>query len=975
MPGVETFIAGIAANLGATAATAATIGTVTTRLLASVALSALSAALAPDIQEPDPPGIKTDFTQTGGTNFASFIVGRSATGGTHVCPPMTHGTVGDTPNAYLTYVIELSDLPGCTLEQIFVDGRAVGMAGSTGTYGRNASDGRFNNRLWWKYYDGTQTVADPMLLDKYGSYPERPWLSDMVGQGICYVILTFRYDRNIYKSFPQVRFEMKGVPLYDPRKDSTVGGTGAHRWDDPSTWEQSENFAVQAYNIHRGIDLGGPVWGGDMTADALPFDNWIAQMNVCDADIDGRPQYRTGMEITVDRTPADVSEELARGAAAEFAEVGGVFKLRCGAPALPVFFLTDDDLILDQDSRLQMIPDKRFRAVSATFPDPATLWEPREAPLRTDGGAVLPSDIAALDLPVPYSDQVQQLQLAYLEDQKRRRVLSAPLPPDASLLEPLDVVSYSSEVHGFVDKEFEVRSLSVDRATGVTIVSLREKDAADYDWDPGFALPDQAPSGAPVDPDAVTLPGFEATGGVIADAATGARKLAALLSWAEDLTAIQSVAWEIRIAGGEVVARGSDAAPDASQLIVTEGLFVGAAFEARAMPVMDVATQWTDWQTFFVAGDFVPGVPVITEQTYETSRGVRARVLMEWAAAPTVQAAVQYEVAAQGPRDVDWVPLGQTRDPAFVLSDIEPGDWRFRVRTLAPDGVASVWRERAQSIYGLSAPPAALQDAQLQTAGGLAILKWRLPSDVDVRIDGHVIVRHCASVPPSWADSVEMDEVAGGQALAVVPLKPGAYYLAARDSSGIVGPPVMLSTTGVQAVAFASIDQLQADPVYSGTLDGLVVNSGTLRLDSATAIEDWGTLGDLGRIGYIGGIVATGTYTFAAGLDFGSVSRVRLRSHVVMQLLDVQDTIGERGPVGEWPKVGSEVDAVGNVRVEIRTTDDDPAGAPVWSEWSRLESSEIEARGIQARAVLSVQNPNYQVRVSELRIDADEVTA
>jgi hypothetical protein len=39
-----------------------------------------------------------------------------------------------------------------------------------------------------------------------------------------------------------------------PRLDSTVsGGSGTHRWDDPSTWEWSENPAVCRYNWVRGI--------------------------------------------------------------------------------------------------------------------------------------------------------------------------------------------------------------------------------------------------------------------------------------------------------------------------------------------------------------------------------------------------------------------------------------------------------------------------------------------------------------------------------------------------------------------------------------------------------------------------------------------------------------------------------------------------------------------------------------------------
>jgi hypothetical protein len=39
-----------------------------------------------------------------------------------------------------------------------------------------------------------------------------------------------------------------------PALDSTVaGGSGSHRWNDPSTWEWSDNPAVCRYNWVRGI--------------------------------------------------------------------------------------------------------------------------------------------------------------------------------------------------------------------------------------------------------------------------------------------------------------------------------------------------------------------------------------------------------------------------------------------------------------------------------------------------------------------------------------------------------------------------------------------------------------------------------------------------------------------------------------------------------------------------------------------------
>ena len=59
--------------------------------------------------------------------------------------------------------------------------------------------------------------------------------------------------------------------------------------------------------------------------------------------------------------------------------------------------------------------------------------------------------------------------------------------------------------------------------------------------------------------------------------------------------------------------------------------------------------------------------------------------------------------------------------------------------------------------------------------------------------------------------------------------------------------------------------------------------------------------------------------------------------------------------------------------IEARATPDDPAGSPVWSDWGRVDSHEILARAIQARASLSTSDPVWVPLVSQLRLYADEV--
>ncbi len=90
-------------------------------------------------------------------------------------------------------------------------------------------------------------------------------------------------------------FEVVGAPLYDWRKDSTMGGSGSHRWDNQSTWEYSDNPAVQAYNLERGFFNGiQRMVGKAVRASRLPLAKYTQAANICDEIMtDGTKRYRT----------------------------------------------------------------------------------------------------------------------------------------------------------------------------------------------------------------------------------------------------------------------------------------------------------------------------------------------------------------------------------------------------------------------------------------------------------------------------------------------------------------------------------------------------------------------------------------------------------------------------------------------------------------------------------------------------------
>ncbi|MCJ8138612.1 phage tail protein [Falsirhodobacter halotolerans] len=588
-------------------------GTVARQLLTSVALTALSTALASTpAAGTTTGGVRSSDTGRGDINPDSFVLGRYAVAGSHVCPPYAHSLSGyDRPNIILNYVIHLGGRPGQRLAGLMIDGATVEITDTVHTdYGREVSIGGARGHAWVQYYDGTQTAADPMLRSRYANHRDRPWGADMVGTGICYAVMTFAWWEG-FQGFPSCQFILDGAPLYDPRRDSSVGGNGAQRWGNPATWAGTENPAVQIYNLLRGIRLpGGAVYGGRATAAQLPLANWMAAMDACDAPValeggGSEPAWRTSYEALLSDEPAAVIEELAKAASIQLTESGGVWRARVGGPGLPVGHLTDDDILATEEQTFDMFPalDATHNGVSVSFPDPASNWQAAEAPLylrsdfvADDGGKELVADLTVSA--APYADQVQRLGRAYVEEERRFRRHVLTLPPDYGAVEPLDSITWSSERNGYDAKVFEVSAATTDPVTQLVSVTLRERDPEDYNWQPGFTLPYTPQPAVPFQPPQIDLAaGFTVAGVVLTDDAGNARRPALRLSWDTfDLDPLSAVLWQVRRAGETVSLRGTVGDVAAGEVIAADGIVPGQVYEARIRPdLRGYDARWTRW--------------------------------------------------------------------------------------------------------------------------------------------------------------------------------------------------------------------------------------------------------------------------------------------------------------------------------------------------------------------------------------------
>jgi hypothetical protein len=377
--------------------------------------------------------------RAGGEVPRSFPLGATATDGSLVYANYW-GNDGETPNAYFTQVIDVSDMP-TSLRRAFVNGEpaALGASGPGGPTGEALAQAAFaaavaagipllplgpfaefvanyiaahggggggealtelgypvlkyrkdgKDHCWIKFYDGTQLTADPFLVSRVAT-PERPWGPDCVGKGVAYAICTHLTNDTLFASFPTYRFELSGIRLYDPSRDDTAGGSGAQRWSDPSTWGgDGDNLpAVQAYNVMRGISYGGQWLYGlqNLPAARLPNVAWINAVNACRSELQGEfglePAYRAGHECLVSTVFADTIELLMTACHGKMAEIGGVYKMRAGPPGAPVLSFTDADIIATESGEFHpfLSLDDTVTGIVATYPEPEEGWTSKEAP-------------------------------------------------------------------------------------------------------------------------------------------------------------------------------------------------------------------------------------------------------------------------------------------------------------------------------------------------------------------------------------------------------------------------------------------------------------------------------------------------------------------------------------------------------------------------------------------------------------------
>ena len=335
------------------------------------------------------------------------------------------------------------------------------------------------------------------------------WTSTASFTGCAYLAIDWRLDN---KAWPQgipskLTTVVEGCPLYDPRLDSTNGGSGSHRVTDQSTWAfrngtteigRNPALAMLAYLLGWRVN-GKLMWGMGIPASRINFDNFRVYANVCEEQVQllagGTQQryYCDGIFSTSDSHETIITAISAAMGSCKLSDVSGLYQFIGGYDDTlsPKQALGDNDLHVAPGSAspyswVAAGPTREtYNIVRGRFADPAQQYQ------LVDWGVIqsdtLPDGVErtlTLDLGcVSDARACQRIAKQFLaRESLTPGYFQATFGPRAFAVQVGSLVTLSIATLGWNGKLFRVME-QTEAPNMLYPMTLREESSAVYQWD------------------------------------------------------------------------------------------------------------------------------------------------------------------------------------------------------------------------------------------------------------------------------------------------------------------------------------------------------------------------------------------------------------------------------------------------------------------------------------------------------------
>lgn len=286
---------------------------------------------------------------------------------------------------------------------------------------------------------------------------------------------------------PEPQVTMESSLVYDPRKDSTNGGSGSHRLNDRSTWEYADNWALcfADYLAHEdGYGLGYDMINWATIADEAD----ICDITVTTVDERVIPQWRVAgsYQLSQDERRTVIKEFLKAGDGFMWQDAQGLANIRCGRWIEPTVHIPEKH-ILGCTASLGTDPQDRANEVRMVYMEPLADYSETEAAPLVDEPARIAlgrSEVVRFDAYyIPDHNQAQRVGKRLLKKLGDRWSLTM-----TTNLYGLNVIgerfiTVTITELAIVNMAFEVTSLKIDPLGLNVELGLTQVEEADFDFD------------------------------------------------------------------------------------------------------------------------------------------------------------------------------------------------------------------------------------------------------------------------------------------------------------------------------------------------------------------------------------------------------------------------------------------------------------------------------------------------------------
>jgi len=743
------------------------------------------------------------------------------------------------------------------------------------------------------------------------------WGSNHKLSGVAYLAFKFTWNQDAFGSLPDIKVTLKGKKIYDPRLDSTKGGSGSHREDTASTWTYSDNSALCLLDYLRNARYGKDL---PNTSFETNYDSFKTSANICDTQVTPYSGKTTTLNGNIDDSVTSIVLTDAS------------------------LFPTSGTILIDSEK------------ITYTAKSTNTLTGCVRGALSTT--AVSHTDTTAVNEVV---STINLFETNLVIDTEQKVIDNV-----RELLNPMRAIfTYTQGKYFLIIENTGTSSLSLnsDNIIGGIKIFGEKKNTKynrvigtfvnpDKEWqEDTITFPPADDSGLPVGDRYATLlaedNGTQLEGNFTFQGITNPYQ-------AEELCEIilrrsrNALAVEVMVTSealnltiGDLVDLTYSTGGFSSKLFRIYGLSINtdSTVSLKLIEHQDNFYTWSEKAEAPTIADTTlpnpnnvqaPASVILDDQLIEYSDGVVITALDVTIGASPDSFVDYYQVEYKLSTDTDYIIAGQGSGLTQRILNVKDGfTYNVRVKAFNTLGVSSTYTSATRTIIGGIAPPSDVTDFSCNIIGGDAHLSWQQISDLDL---AHYQIRYSTlTTGASWGNSVSLVEKVARPATSVtVPARVGSYLIKAVDKNGNYSSNETIIETNVLAIGnYNAVATQTESPTFSGTKTNVIVSEGTLRLDSSELFDSAIGNFDSATSFFDSGVTAydlysEGTYLFASPIDIGAVHTSRVTASITQTSDNLDDLFDSRS--GDFDDAQSNFDgdtpANSNAHIEIALSND-----------------------------------------------------